>query len=212
MLTLYFSPLACSLSSRIALYEAQEAATYVQVDTHTKRVQDGSDFYAINPMGQVPALRLEDGTLITENSAILQYLAARFSTAKLMPEDLVERTKAQQWMGFIATELHKALFVPLLTPNASEDVKLHARDKEKLRLHVLDRHLEGRTYLLDAFSVADAYLVTVLNWAEYCGVSLQPYPNVHDYFKRMQQRASIARAMGEEFALFQAEMEKRKRS
>lgn len=202
---LYFAPLACSLATRIALYEAGEAARFVQANTRSKKLEDGGDLFAINPMGQVPALRLDDGSILTENTAILQHVADRFPNARLAPASGVERSKVQQWLGFIGTELHKAVFVPLLDEKASEEVKRYSRDKIALRMATLQAHLRGREYLLDSFSIADAYLTTILNWASATQVDLKQWPEVHEYYQRMLKRPSIARAVGEEFALYKEE-------
>jgi glutathione S-transferase len=207
---LYFSPLACSLATRIALYEAEAPARYTQADTRTKKLLDGSDFFAINPMGQVPALRLDDGTLLTENTAILQHVADQFPHARLAPTGGRERSRLQQWLGFIGTELHKAVFIPLLDQKASEEVKAYARDKIGLRMGILQAHLRDREYVLDSFSVADAYLTTILNWATASKVELQQWPEVHAYYQRMLKRPSVARAAGEELALYQQEQARRK--
>lgn len=204
-MNLYFSPMACSLATRIALYEAGADASYTCVDTHSKRLLDGGDFWAVNPMGQVPVLRTDDGLTLTENTAVLQYVADRFPQAKLAPPAGNERAKLQQWLGFIGTELHKALFVPLLNPKAAPDVKAYSREKAELRMGVLEKHLTGREFLLDNFSVADAYLTTILNWAPYSGLDLSPWPAVKGYYERMVKRPNIARAIGEEFALYKEE-------
>lgn len=206
---LYFAPLACSLATRIALYEAGEAARFVQANTRSKKLEDGGDLFAINPMGQVPALRLDDGSILTENTAILQHVADRFPNARLAPASGVERSKVQQWLGFIGTELHKAVFVPLLDEKASEEVKRYSRDKIALRMATLQAHLRGREYLLDSFSIADAYLTTILNWASATQVDLKQWPEVHEYYQRMLKRPSIARAVGEEFALYKEEQAKK---
>jgi len=116
---LYFSPLACSLATRIALYEAGAEANYLEVDPKTKVVQkDGSDFRSVNPLGLVPTLRTDDGTVLTENAAILQYVADRFPNAGISAASAEERSRLHQWLCFIGTELHKALFVPLLDKTA----------------------------------------------------------------------------------------------
>jgi glutathione S-transferase len=207
---LYFAPLACSLATRIALYEAGASARFVQADTQTKKLQDGGDLFAVNPMGQVPALRLDDGAVLTENTAVLQYVADRFPNAKLAPAAGVERSKMQQWLGFIGTELHKAVFVPMLDDKASDEVKRYSRSKVALRMQTLQAHLRGREYLLDSFSIADAYMVTILNWAGATQVDLKQWPEVHEYYQRMLKRPSIARALGEEVALYKEEQAKRK--
>src|SRR5262245_50942911 len=182
---LYFAPLACSLATRIALYEAGAPARYTQADTHTKKLLDGSDFFAINPMGQVPALRLDDGSILTENTAILQYVAEQFPQARLAPAGGRDRSELQQWLGFIGTELHKAIFIPLLDDHAPEGAKAYARDKIALRMRILQTHLRDREYVLDSFSIADAYLTTILNWANASKVDLQQWPEVHAYHQRM---------------------------
>jgi glutathione S-transferase len=207
---LYFAPLACSLATRIALYEAAVPARFIQADTRTKKLVDGGDFFAINPMGQVPALRLEDGSILTENTAILQHVADRYPAARLAPVSGLERSRLQQWLGFIGTELHKAVFVPLLDEKASDEVKRYSRDKIALRMATLQAHLRGREYLLDSFSIADAYLTTILNWAGATQVDLKQWPEVHEYHQRMLKRPSIARAAAEEFALYKEEQAKRK--
>jgi glutathione S-transferase len=207
---LYFAPLACSLATRIALYEAGAPARYTQADTRSKKLLDGSDFFAINAMGQVPALRLDDGSILTENTAILQYVADRFPQARLAPGGGRERSQLQQWLGFIGTELHKAIFIALLDDQASAEVKAYARDKIPLRMGILQTHLRDREYVLDSFSIADAYLTTVLNWAGASKIDLQQWPAVYGYHQRMLQRPSIARAAGEEFALYKEEQARRK--
>ncbi len=209
---LYFAPLACSLATRIALYEAGAAARYTQADTHSKTLSDGSDFFAINPMGQVPALRLDDGTVLTENTAVLQYVAEQFPDARLAPRPGVERSRMQQWLGFIGTELHKAVFVPMLDDKASDAVKQYSRGKLQLRMETLQAHLRDREFLLDEFSIADAYLATILNWAGATQVDLKQWPAVYDYHQRMLKRPSIAKATAEEFALYKEEVARRKRA
>jgi glutathione S-transferase len=204
---LYFAPLACSLATRISLYEvgsAAAAAQFTQVDTRAKRLADGSDFYAVNPMGQVPVLRTDEGELLTENSAVLQYVADRFPDAQLIPAGALARARLREWLGFIGTELHKAIFLPLLDPKASDEVKAYAREKIELRFGLLEKRLSGREFLLDAFSIADAYLVTVLNWALATGVSLSSWPTVQAYHQRLLKRRSVARAFAEELAMYQA--------
>jgi len=204
-MNLYFSPLACSMATRIALYEAGAQADYTCVVGGAKRTLDGADYWAIAPLGQVPALRTDDGMLLTENTAVLQYVADRFPQARLAPAAGNARAQLQQWLGFIGTELHKALFLPLLDRQAGAEVKAYARDKAKLRLGFLENHLAGRDYLLDEFSVADAYLATVLNWAAYGGIDLEAWPAVQAYYERMLKRPAIARALAEELALYRQE-------
>src|ERR1700733_14038381 len=162
---LYFSPLACSMATRIALYEAGAEASYLEVDPKTKVVQnDGSDFYQVNPLGLVPTLRTDDGLALTENAAILQYVADRFPQAGISAASGMDRSRLHQWLCFIGTELHKGLFVPVLDKKAPPEVKSYILGKGLSRLDFLENYLKGREFLLDHFSVADAYLVTVINW------------------------------------------------
>jgi glutathione S-transferase len=207
---LYFSPLACSMATRIALYEAGADARFVQVDGKTKRTQEGSDYLAINPLGLVPAIRTDDGVVMTENAAVLQYVADRFPDAGLAPRPGVDRSRLQQWLSFIGTELHKALFVPLLDRNAPDATKTYTLEKGESRLAYLNNYLAGRDYLLDRFSIADAYLFTVLNWNIATPVDLARWPAVKDYYTRMRGRPSIARALAEEHALYAEEQARHK--
>src|SRR5438552_1385449 len=136
---LYFSPLACSLATRIALYEAGAEANYLEVDPKTKVVQnDGSDFYQVNPVGLVPTLRTDDGLVLTENAAILQYVADRFPQAGISTGPGMERSRLHQWLCFIGTELHKGLFVPVLDKNAPPEVKTYILGKGLSRLDYLE--------------------------------------------------------------------------
>jgi glutathione S-transferase len=207
---LYFSPLACSLASRISLYEANADAKFTEVDPKTKRTTDGADYLSIYPLGMVPLIRTDDGVLLSENAAILQYIAARYPDAQLGARDDIERAKLQQWLCFIGTELHKALFIPLFDQKLNDDAKQHSLAKGQSRLAYLNNYLIGREFLLDRFTVADAYLYTVLNWSKATSVELAPWPAIQDYFKRMQARPSVARAFKEEFALYQAELNRHK--
>jgi len=209
---LYFSPLACSMATRIALYEAGSQANFVEVDPKTKRLlKDGSDFYAVNPLGYVPVVRTDDGIVLTENSAILQYVAEQLSESGIGARPGMERSKLQQWLCFIGTELHKALFTPLLGKTVPAEVKAYTLERYLSRLDYLNKYLEGREFLLDHFSVADAYLTTVLNSSIATPmIDFGKYPDVKDYLERMRKRPSVAKAMAEEFALYQAETARHK--
>ncbi len=204
---LYFSPLACSLATRITFYEAGVEARYFEVGTKQKRVSDGTDFLLVNPLGQVPVLRTDDGDLLTENAAILPYVADHFPAAGLAPVGGFARARLQQWLSFISTELHKAIFVPLLDPDASTEVKRYARQNVDSRLGLLQRHLSSNEWLVDSFSVADAYLVVVLNWARYCDIDIAAWPAVEAYYKRIVARPAVARAFSEEKALYSRQIE-----
>jgi glutathione S-transferase len=199
---LYFSPLACSMASRISLYEAGAAVEYIEVDTRAKRLDDGRDFLQVNPLGMVPVLETDEGALFTENAAILQLIAQRTPQARLAPQDPLGRARLQQLLSFIGTELHKATYVPLLDHTAPAAVKAYARAKADLRLAWVAAALEGREYLLDELTVADAYLFTVLNWSTVTQVDLGPWPQLLTFMRRMRARPAVARALAEETALY----------
>jgi glutathione S-transferase len=197
------------MATRIALYEAGAAARFHQVDNRQKRLVDGSDFLAINGMGQVPVLRTDDGELLTENPVVLQFVADQYPDSGLAPGDGMPRYRLQQWLNFITSELHKLVFNPLLDPRSDDGAKVFARGKAAQRFAYLNAHLAGRDYLLDGFTVADAYLVVVLNWAVFTGIDLAQWPAVQVYFGRLRERPSVARAFAEEFALFKEEQARR---
>jgi glutathione S-transferase len=205
-MNLYFAPLACSLATRIALYEAGASARFTQVDLKTKRVlSSGGSFTEINRMGMVPALVLDDQTVITENAAVLQYVADAFPEARLAPASGLKRTRMQQWLAFISSELQKTVFIPLLDEKAPEGAKEYARTKIPARFALLQDHFATHEFVLDTFSIVDAYLTTVLNWCDASGIDLKAWPTLHAYYQRMLQRPSIARACGEEITLFKEE-------
>ncbi|TYL79430.1 glutathione binding-like protein [Bradyrhizobium cytisi] len=209
---LYFSPLACSMATRVALYEAGAEANYLEVDPPTKKVlNDGSDFRTVNPIGLVPTLRTDEGVVLTENAAILQYVADRFPQSGLGAAAGIDRTRLHQWLCFIGTELHKGLFIPVLDRKAPQEVKAYVLEKNLSRLDYLDNYLKGRDYLLDHFSVADAYLVTVINWTMATPpIELAKWPNVRAYYERLRTRPSIAKAIAEEFELYKVEQARKK--
>jgi glutathione S-transferase len=203
VMKLYFSPLACSLASRIALYETGTAAELVEVDPKTKKTSDGRSFLDVHPLGLVPVLETDDGALLSENAAILQMLA-RGTAVGATSDD--ERARLQQWLGFVATELHKAVYVPLLDAKAPKEAKAYALSKAATRLAWVESNLATREFLLDRFTVADAYLFTVLNWSIVTPVSLEPYPAIRAYQKRVRARPHVDRAFGEERILYAKEL------
>ena len=205
---LYFSPLACSMATRIALYEAGAEARYLEVDPKSKKVlQDNSDFRSVNPLGLVPTVSTDDGLVLTENAAILQYVADRFPDSGIGAGAGIERSRLHQWLCFIGTELHKGLFVILLDRKAPAEVHAYVVSKGLSRLDVLNSYLEGREFLLDHFSVADAYLGTVLNWTQATPqIDLTKWPAIADYLNRFRARPSVAKALAEERVLFKAEV------
>ncbi|RYZ05513.1 MAG: glutathione S-transferase [Myxococcales bacterium] len=199
---LYFSPLACSLATRIALYEAGAEAELVEVNAKTKRTADGRDFRSIHPLGLVPALELASGKVLTENAAVLQYVARTYPEARLAPTDPSGLEDLQQWLCFIGTELHKATFTPLLVAQAGPDAKAYALGLSDARLRYVSERLAGRDFLLDRFSVADAYLFTILSWSLATPVDLKLWPVLAAYRARLAERPSVARAFAEELALY----------
>jgi glutathione S-transferase len=185
------------------------AARFHQVDNRQKRLAGGSDFLAINAMGQVPVLRTDDGELLTENPVVLQFVADQYPDSGLVPRDGMPRYRVEQWLNFITSELHKLVFNPLLDPRSEDGAKVFARGMAAQRFAYLNAHLAGRAYLLDRFTVADAYLVVVLNWAEFTGIDVAQWPAVQAYFARLRERPSVARAFAEESALFKEEQARR---
>jgi glutathione S-transferase len=206
----YFSPLACSIASRIALYEAGASACFKEVDPKTKLLEDGASYLEIHPLGLVPAVRTEHGDVITENAAVLQYIAERYPQADLIPVPGLERTQLQQWLCFVGTELHKGLFTALFDRKLPAEVKSHALEKAESRFAYLAEHLAFRDFLLSRFSVADAYLFAVLNWHIATPVDLKRWPVLADYYARLKDRPSICRALREEHAFYAAEQARHK--
>ena len=209
MQTLYFAPLACSLATRITLLEAGLEASFVEVNSRTKLTADGADYRAVHPLGMVPALRLDDGAVITENAAILQYVAER-SPVELAPADELGHTRLRQWLSFIGTELHKSVFLPLLGPDVPAGARAYALGKADARLGFVAARLAARDYLLDRFSVADAYLFTVLNWAQVTPIELERWPQLTTFMQRMLARPAVRRAVAEERELYAREVAERR--
>lgn len=203
---LYYLPMACSLASRIAAYEAGADLNFLRVDAaaRPKRVEDGTAFTDVSPLGLVPVLRTDDGELIRENVVVLEYIADRFPAAGLLPIEGAERRKARTWLSFTATELHAGVFSVVLGKTAPDAARVFAREQLAERLAVLEAHLKNREFLQGRFGVADAYLFVILTWARYVGVDFTPYPNLAAYRDRLQTRPSVARAFDEEFTLFKA--------
>lgn len=201
---LFFSPLACSLASRIVVYEAkaEDKVAFRQVDPLSKTlVPDGEDYRAINPIGLVPALKTDTGRLLTENVAVLVYLTEQFPEAELGASG-DERFDLLHWLSYTSTELHKLVFSPLLNPLANPGAKEYARKLGGSRLKGLDKQLAGREFLLSYYSVADIYLAVVLNWAKAVDIDLTPYPNVKALFKRNTERPAFSIARAQETAMY----------
>jgi len=193
---LYFSPGACSLSPHIVLHEAGLPFEKVRADTKTKIMDGGGDYKTVNPLGYVPALQLDDGTIITEGPAIVQYIADKVPAKKLAPPNgTLERTKLQSWLNFVTSELHKG-FSPLFNPSMPDEAKKIFRERLATRFAHLDKHFAGNDYLMGKdFSVADAYLFVVSNWAPRVDVDLSTFANVLAYRKRVGARPAVQAAM-----------------
>lgn len=198
---LYFKPFACSLAARIALEEAGLDAEFVEVPAGG-RLPDGRDFMDISPMGYVPAIETSGGFVLTEGPAVLTYIA------ELAPEGMLNFTgfsdahyRMIAWLNFTSTELHKSVFAPILGSGASDQEKDAARARAGKPFALLSKHLEARAFLEDRFSVADAYLLAVLNWCEFSKVRIQDWPVLLAYRERLRARPSVARAMAAELPL-----------
>jgi len=192
---LYYAPGACSLSPHIVLHEAGLPFDTVRVDTKTKAMP-GGDFRSVNPLGYVPVLALDDGSQLTEGPAIVQWIADQVPAKKLAPAaGSMARTQLQSWLNFISSELHKG-FSPLFNAAMPQDAKKIFRERLATRFQHLDQHLADKDYLLGpGFSVADAYLFTVSNWAAHTDVDLSPFANVLAYRKRVAARPAVVAAM-----------------
>jgi len=193
---LYFAPEACSLSPHIVLRELGLPFDLVKVDTKTKQTADGSDFLAINPKGYVPVLQLDNGQVLTEGPAIVQYLADLKPEKKLAPANGTwERTRLQETLNFITSELHKG-FSPLFNPSMPEAAKTLFKEKLGQRFSQLEPTLAKQDYLLGAqFTVADAYLFTVARWSNFVGIDLTQWPILAKYLARVENRASVKAAL-----------------
>ena len=193
---LYYSPGACSLSPHIALEEAGLTYEAIAAPTKTHKLADGTDYYTINPLGYVPLLVLDDGRQLREGPAIVQYIADLAPTKNLAPANgTFERSKLQEWLNYIGTELHKG-FSPLFNPATPADYKAIVIARLQDRLKFTDGLLANTTYVMgDTFSVADGYLFTVTNWAPLVGVDLSTYANLLAYRARVAARPAVVAAM-----------------
>ena len=193
---LYYSPGACSLSPHIALYEAGLAFEAIPAPTKTHKLPDGTDYYTINPLGYVPYLTLDDGRSLHEGPAIVQYIADQVPAKNLAPANgSYERYKLQEWLTFIGTEVHKT-FSPLFVPTTPDATKTASLERLQSRLNWVDGELAGKQYLMgDQFTVADGYLFTVTNWAQYVGLDLAPYTNLLAFRARVAARPAVVAAM-----------------
>lgn len=192
---LFYIPGTCSLAPHIVAREAGLDIELAQVDIATKRTADGLDYRSVNPKGAVPALELDDGQVLTEGPAIVQFLADLAPAAELAPANgTFERYRLQEWLNWISSELHKG-FGPLWSKDTPPETQAAAKANLALKFGYLDRHLATSEYLLGGFSVADAYAFAVLGWAKFFAIDLARWPNVAAYVARLAARPAVRRAL-----------------
>jgi len=196
---LYYSPGACSLSPHIALLEAGLPYDLVKVDLKAKKLENGDDYLKVNPKGQVPALALDSGELVTEGPVIVQMIADKASARNLAPaRDSAERYKLLEWLNFIGTELHKN-FGPMFSPVLADDAKAFFKDRVMGKFRYVDGTLAGRDYLMGKqFTVADGYLFTMLRWADNMKFDLAGLANLQAYKARVGARPMVQEALTKE--------------
>jgi glutathione S-transferase len=193
---LYYSPGACSLSPHIVLREAGLAFEPVLASTKTHKLQDGTDYYGINPLGYVPMLELDDGTRLREGPAIVQYIADQVPNKNLAPANgTLPRYRLQEWLTFIGTEIHKT-FSPLFMPATPEDAKQMFRDRLMNRFEFVDKQLAAKEYVMgDHFTVADAYLFVVTRWAKPMSLDISAFKNLSAHNARVEARPAVQEAL-----------------
>ena len=196
---LYYSPGACSLSPHIVANELGLPLTLVKVDISKKQTADGADFLAINPKGYVPVIELDNGEVITEGPAIAQYLADQKPAAKLAPAaGSFERVRLQEMLGYINSELHKS-YSPLFNPKTPAETRADREEYLRKRYALVEKQLEGKEFLFgDTFTVADAYLYTVTNWAAYVKLDISGFPNLLAFQARVAARPAVQKALAAE--------------
>lgn len=196
---LFYKPGACSLASHITLRESGMDFSLVGVDLAKKLLENGEDFWQVNPKGQVPALLLDDNTLLTEGVAIMQYIADTKADRQLLaPAGSITRYKTLEWLNYIATELHKG-FTPLFRPDTPEDYKPTVRALLEKKLSYVDSVLKDSEWISgNRFTIADAYLFTVLRWARAVKLEMGGLKNIEAYMARMAARPAVAAAMAAE--------------
>jgi len=196
---LYYSPGACSLSPHIALLEAGLPYDLIKVDLKAKKLENGDDYLKVNPKGQVPALALDNGELVTEGPVIVQIIADKAAGKNLAPaRDSIERYKLLEWLNYIASEVHKN-FGPLFSPVLSDDAKAFFKDRVMGKFKYIDSALAGHDYLMGKqFTVADGYLFTMLSWAERMKFDFSALPNLAAYQARVAARPMVQEALTRE--------------
>ena len=195
---LYYSPCACSLSPHIALLEAGLPHELVKVDLRAKKLENGDDYLTVNPKGQVPALQLDSGEIVTEGPVIVQMIADRVGKDLAPARDSAERYKLLEWLNFLTSEVHKS-FGQLFSPVLAEDAKAFFKDRVIGKLKYIDGQLAGRDYLMGKqFTVADGYLFTMLTWADRMKFDLSAMPNLSAYKARVAARPKVQEALKRE--------------
>ena len=193
---LYYAPGACSLSPHIVARELGIPVELKKVNTKDKTIEGGGDYWKVNARGYVPALELDNGQVLTEGPAIVQYLADQKPDSGLAPRNgTIERYRLQEWLNFLTSEVHKQ-FSPLFKPNTPEDYKPIAKQNVATRFDWLDKQLEGKEYLTGSqFTVADAYLFVLTNWTKPTQIDLAKWPNLAAFQKRVAARPKVKEAM-----------------
>jgi glutathione S-transferase len=195
---LYYSPGACSLSPHIALLEAGLPYDLVKVDLRAKKLENGDDYLKVNPKGQVPALQLDSGELVTEGPVIVQMIADKAGRDLAPARDSAERYKLLEWLNFITTEVHKN-FGPIFSPVLADEAKAFFKDRVMGKFTYVDSQLAGRDYLMGKqFTVADGYLFTMLSWADRMKFDLSAMPNLLAYKARVAARPKVQEALSKE--------------
>ena len=196
---LYYSPGACSLSPHIALLEAGLPYDLVKVDLRAKKLENGDDYLKVNPKGQVPALALDSGELVTEGPVIVQMIADKASAKNLAPaRDSAERYKLQEWLTYINSELHKNIG-PMFSPLLADDAKNFFKDRAMGKFKYVDGKLAGHDYLMGKqFTVTDGYMFTILSWADPMKFDLAGLSNLKAYQARVGARPKVQEALTKE--------------
>src|SRR5512145_1677885 len=202
---LYYAPGACSLSPHIVARELGIPFELKKVNNQDKTIEGGGDYRKVNARGYVPALELDNGEILTEGPAIVQYLADQKPEAGLAPRaGTFERYRLQEWLNFLTSEVHKQ-FSPLFKPNTPEEYKKISKENLATRFDWLDKQLEGKDYLMGKqFTVADAYLFVLLNWTKFQGIDLAKWPNLAAFHKRVGARPKVKEALEAEGLLKKA--------
>ena len=197
---LYFARGSSSLATRIVFLECGLPFDATEIDEHTKIMVGGGDFRTVNPLGYVPAVELDDGSILTEGSAISQYLVDRLAEKKLAPANgTIGRTRMQAWLNFLTGELHKGGLTPLFSSKMPEEAKAIFRSRVASRLSHLDKHLGSNKYLLgEEYSIADVHCFVMLSWLNWVGIDIANYPALVSYHARIRSRPSVDAALESE--------------